>query len=168
LSILRAGTPFGLAFAQLYLKALIRNSNRAEQPSINVIFYQERKMFIEQKDDFNLVQSTSLKSLTIVLLGAMGLLNGCGTKNSLGSEVLASKPAKDSSIRDLCLPTDGFCHEVIHAANGVHFAYTDGKLLGILGTLLTLGSKTKSNSPWKPKNRWLCLSIGMKSGKPHL
>jgi hypothetical protein len=89
--------------------------------------------------------------LSILTLSTMALLHGCGGKSTQQAEILASKPAKDSSIRDLCLPTEGFCHEVLHAANGVHFAYTDGKrqtttltlALGYFGNIIDAGVKNQ-------------------------
>ena len=60
-------------------------------------------------------------------------------------------PANESSIRNLCKPGDGFCHDTLHGSNGGLFAYTDGNRqsttltlsLGYFGEILDAGIQTK-------------------------
>jgi hypothetical protein len=99
----------------------------------------------------SIVKQHSSRKLFLLLCGVATSLQSCGTRNTTDSGILASTTAADSSIRDLCLPTEGFCHEVLHAANGAHFAYSDGKresttltlALGYFGNIVDTGIQNK-------------------------
>jgi hypothetical protein len=115
------------------------------------LFHLEQKMSKNLSVNNLLIKQKMYSRLHLVTLGVIGFAYGCGARNSMESESLAAKATNDSSIRDVCLPTDGFCHEVLHAANGVHFAYTDGKRetttltlsLGYFGNIIDAGVKNQ-------------------------